>query len=90
MNERVDQMKKDYSRQIEEYKQKIFQSEEHTKEIHRSRISAESEYEKQKALLDQRLEFAEKQLEDLKKKEFELSQELKNQKKDHLSSIKDT
>lgn len=90
MNDKADVMKKDFSRQIEEFKQKIFQSEEHAKEIHRSRISAESEYEKQKALLDQRLEFSDKQLEDLKKKEFELSQEIKNQKKDHISSIKDT
>jgi hypothetical protein len=33
MNEKLDTMKKDYTRQMEEFKQKIFQSEEHSKEI---------------------------------------------------------
>jgi hypothetical protein len=60
MSEKVDTMKKDFNRQIEEFKQKLYQQEEQSKEIHRSRMSAESEFDKQKALLDQKLEFLEK------------------------------
>lgn len=41
-------------------------------------MSAESEFDKQKALLEQKIEFYEKQLEDAQKKEKELSLELKN------------
>jgi len=52
-------------------------------------MSAESEFEKQKALLDQKLEFYEKSLEEAQKKEKELSSEVKNQKREHFSSMKD-
>jgi hypothetical protein len=52
-------------------------------------MSAESEYDKQKALLEQKLEFYEKSLEEAQKKEKELSSEVKNQKREHFSSIKE-
>lgn len=52
-------------------------------------MAAESEFDKQKALLEQKLEFLEKSLEDAQKKEKELSTELKNQKKDHFSVSKE-
>lgn len=44
-----------------------------------------SETEKEKALLSQKLQYYEKSLEELNKKEKELSTELKNSKKDHLN-----
>ena len=52
-------------------------------------MSAESEHDKQKALLEQKLEFLEKSLEDAQKKEKELSVEVKNQKRDHFNSNKE-
>lgn len=52
-------------------------------------MSAESEFDKQKALLEQKLEFLEKSLEEAQKKERELSTELKTQKKDHFSVSKE-
>jgi hypothetical protein len=52
MSEKMDTMKKDFNRQMEESKQKAFQFEEQSKEIHRSRIAAESEFDKQKALME--------------------------------------
>lgn len=52
-------------------------------------MAAESEYDKQKALLEQKLEFMEKQLEESQRKEKELSLEVKNQKRDHFSAVKD-
>jgi len=60
-------------------------AEEHKKEISRQQVSAESEFDKQKALLDQKLEFLEKALEDSSKREKETSTELKNSKKDFLN-----
>ena len=47
--------------------------------------AAESEFDKQKALLDQKVEFLEKALEDSNKREKELSMELKTCKKDILN-----
>lgn len=52
-------------------------------------MADESEREKQKALLEQRIEFYEKQLEDANKREKELNNELKTQKREHLNSQKD-
>ena len=52
-------------------------------------MAAESEFDKQKALLEQKLEFYEKSLEEAQRKEKELSSEVKNQKREHFSSIKD-
>lgn len=64
MNEKVDTMKREMARHGEESKNKIYQSEESAKEIQRQQMSAQSEYDKQKALLEQKLEFMEKQLEE--------------------------
>ncbi len=52
-------------------------------------MSAESEHDKQKALLEQKLEFLEKSLEEAQKKERELAAELRDQKKDHFSVSKE-
>ena len=52
-------------------------------------MSAESEFDKQKALLDQKIEFLEKAVEDSTRREKELSTELKNSKKDFLNQNKE-
>ena len=65
-------------------------AEESKKEISRQQVSAESEFDKQKALLDQKLEFLEKALDDSKLREKELSTELKNTKKDSMAQSKET
>ena len=52
------------------------------KDIQRQQTAAESEFDKQKALLDQKIEFLEKALEDSNRREKEMSLELKNCKKD--------
>ena len=89
MTERLDSLKKDSARQLEECRNKIALQEEQQKETQRSRMSAESEFDKQKALLEQKLEFIEKQLDESQKKEKELSSEVKNQKRDHFNNVKD-
>jgi hypothetical protein len=52
-------------------------------------MSAESEFDKQKALLEQKLEFYEKSLEEAQKKEKEMSLEVKNQKREHFTNVKE-
>ena len=55
------------------------------KDFLRQKTAAESEFDKQKALLDQKIEFLEKALEDSNKREKDVTAELKNCKKDFLS-----
>jgi septal ring factor EnvC (AmiA/AmiB activator) len=52
-------------------------------------VATNSEFDKQKALLDQKVDFLEKQLEDSSRREREISAELKNCKKDFLSQNKE-
>lgn len=59
------------------------------KEIQRQQVASSSEFEKQKALLDQKVEFLEKALEDSQRREKEVALELKNVKKDFLNSSKE-
>ena len=64
-------------------------SEDQKKEIQREAVSSASEFDKQKALLDQKIEFLEKALEDSTRREKEVSTELKNCKKEFLSANKE-
>lgn len=52
-------------------------------------MSGDSEFDKQKALLEQKVQFYENSLEEAQKREKELSLEAKNQKRDHLTSHKE-
>ena len=53
-------------------------------------MSAESENEKQRALLQQKIEFLQTSMEEANKREKELSLELKNQKRETLNSTKES
>jgi hypothetical protein len=57
--------------------------------MHRQVMATESEYDKQKALLEQKIEFFEKNLEEAQRKEKELALELKSQKRDHFTVSKE-
>ena len=85
MNQKNLSVKKEYERIIEELNTKMSNTDEQKKEIQRQQVASESEFDKQRALLDQKIEFLEKALEDSSKREKELSTELKNSKKDFLS-----
>ncbi len=52
-------------------------------------MQSESEFDKEKALLDQKIEHLETTVETLKSKEKEQSAEIKSQKKELMSSLKD-
>ena len=85
MNQKTIGLKKDFERQIEELNQKVTNTDEQKKEIQRQQVASESEFDKQRALLDQKIEFLEKAVEDSSKREKELSTELKNSKRDFLN-----
>jgi DNA repair exonuclease SbcCD ATPase subunit len=89
LNERLEALRKDSARQIEEARNKISAQEEQQKEIQRTRLAAESEFDKQKALLEQKLEYLERSLEESQRKEKELSVEVKNQKRDQSAAFKE-
>jgi len=89
MTEQLESLKRESNRQLEDMKTKLTQQEEQAKEIHRTRLASESEFDKQKALLEQKMEFLERQLDEAQRREKELSAEVKNQKRDHFNSVKD-
>ena len=60
MTERIETLRKDSMRQLEEQRTKMAAQEEQTKELLRARMSSESEFDKQKALLEQKTEFLER------------------------------
>lgn len=74
---------------IEELRTRLLQQEENMKESERKIYLNDSEYEKQQALLHQKIQYYEKSLEELSKKEKDLSTEIKNSKKDHLNQIRE-
>lgn len=78
------------NRSIEEYKSRMYASEEAAKEAQRRMSANESEFEKQRALQAQKLEFSENNLESYKQKEKEYQSEIKNQRKELISSIKES
>lgn len=90
MNNKFIQQKQEFQRQIEEINAKMNKSDELKKEIQRQQVSAESEFDKQKALLDQKIEFLESALQDSSQREKDISLELKNCKKDFLVQNKET
>jgi len=86
---RVQNERNETNRIVEEYKNRMYSSEETAKEAQRRMIANESENDKQKALLEQKVGFMENTIETLKQKEKENLNEIKNQKKDLLNSMKD-
>lgn len=61
--------KEAFQAKIEELKNKLIQSEEQSKEVERNSFLAKSEFDKEKALLAQKVSFYEKSLEEATKRE---------------------
>ena len=74
---------------LEELRTKLTQAEENIKETERRIYLNNSEFEKEKALLKQRADYYEKSLEELSKKEKDLSTEVKNSQKEHFSTLRE-
>ena len=67
----------EYQRQVSEMKEKLQNSEESSKDLERNTIFGNSEFEKEKALLLQKVSFYEKNAEEFAKKEKEFLNEIK-------------
>lgn len=87
---RLQTEKAESHRLVEEYKGRMVSSEENAKESQRRMMATESESDKQKALLEQKVEFLEKSIETSKQKEKDYQTEIKNQKKELTSSLKES
>ena len=86
---RLQAQKKDYERQLEEKEARVAAADDARKEFQRQQVNSESEFDKQKALFEQKIEFLEKALEDSQRREKDISVELKNCKKDFLNQNKE-
>jgi chromosome segregation ATPase len=82
-------IRSDSMQQVEDATSKVWQFEDRMKEMERSLFQKESEFQEQKLLYDQKIQFLETNLEETRKKEKEYLNELKNQKRDHTSAVKD-
>ena len=81
--------KSDLISKINAQKSQLSSVEESSKDIERQSFLLKSEFDKEKALLLQKVSYLEKSAEETNKKEKEQGTELKNAKKDHLSQIKE-
>ena len=81
--------KNEVQRVLQEYKTKLNNYEENMKESERQNLFTQSENEKEKALLQQKISYLEKNLEEINKKEKDQANEMKNTKKDHIGQIKE-
>jgi chromosome segregation ATPase len=89
LNEQIENIKKDYERQLIEMRGSLFTNESNAKEYERRLLTSESESEKQKVLLEQKVRFLERNVEDLSKKERELLNEISSIRRESLNSNQD-
>ncbi len=87
---KVDRLKEQYDRQIEELNKKLATAEEAKREAERKALTIQAEAEKEKALMDQKIDHMNKQIEDFSKREKENSGELKSQLREQANALKET
>lgn len=78
LKQRLSQEKKESMNLVEEYKQIAYNAEESSKALQRQVMSSESEFDKQKALLNQKVDHLEQNLESMRTKEKEYISDLKS------------
>ena len=89
LKEKIDLEKKQFQKASKELNDKLNEKENKVLELGNSITLMKSEYDKEKALLTQKVGFIEKQLEDTKKKEKEYCNELKQIKNESTTTLKD-
>ena len=87
--ERLQTLKTESQRNVDEYKLKAATAEDQAKDMQRQVLQSESEFDKEKALLVQKIEHLESSLEAARKRETEQNDEIKSQKRELMNSIKD-
>ena len=89
LSEKIDEERKTAARNIKDMKDKMAQQEEQTRIIQEKVITSESDFGKEKALLEQKIAYLEKNLEETKTKEKEYGNEIKNIKRDSSATTKE-
>ena len=89
LNDKISRIKEEYERKLSEFSNKVNFSEEKQKESERRSLTIQCEAEKQKVLLEQRIEHFQKQIDDYSKREKESVHELRSQIKEQQQAIKD-
>ena len=87
--EKLDESKKESERNMKVMREKMTQQEEQARSAQEKALTTESDCNKQQALLEQKISYLEKSLEEARTKEKEYGAELKNAKKDHSAAIKE-
>ncbi|CAD8065990.1 unnamed protein product [Paramecium primaurelia] len=77
------------TRQIQELKGQVIKAEEYNKDMERNTLFGNSEFEKERALLEQKITFFEKLVNEMNTKELEYQNEIKNLRKEHSLQSKD-
>ena len=88
-NSQLSRMKEDFARKMKESETKRTSNEEKQKDAERKVITIKAECEKEKALLNQKIDHLSKQIEDYARREKETNQEMKSQLKEQSIAFKD-
>jgi len=88
-NNQINRLKDDYERRLKDAENKTNDNEEKSKEAERKVIAIKAQFDKEKALLSQNVEHLNKQIEDYKKREKEIKQEMDSQLKEQNLAYKD-
>ena len=88
-NNQITRLKEDFDRKIKQAELNTNDNEEKQKEAERKYITIKAEFEKEKALLDQKIEHLTRQIEDYTKREKEMRQEINSQLKEQSIAYKD-
>ncbi|CAD8091386.1 unnamed protein product [Paramecium sonneborni] len=81
--------KNDLMRQIQELKGQVLKAEEFNKDLERTTLFGNSEFEKERALLEQKITFFDKLVNEMNAKEIEYQNEIKNLRREYSLQSKD-
>ena len=88
-NNQITRLKEDFDRKIKQAEINTNDNEEKQKEAERKYITIKAEFDKEKALLDQKVEHLTRQIDDYSKREKEMKQEINSQLKEQSIAYKD-
>ena len=85
----IQRIRDEFDRKLREAENKTNDNEEKSKEAERKLITIKAQYDKEKALLNQKVEHLTKQIDDYQKREKEMKQEINSQLKEQTIAYKD-
>ena len=88
LNNQIERLKDDFERKLKDAETKTYNNEEKSKEAERKVIKIKAEFDKEKALLNQKIDHLTKQINDCEKREKEIKQEMNSQIKEQNIAYK--